>query len=58
MVNLTSEEFLLRPKLTYDITDGIAFVLGGELYCGPDTTLFGTIDSYLSALFTELKISF
>lgn len=58
MVNMTSEEFLLRPKLTYDIADGIAFILGGELYSGPDTTLFGTVDSHLSAFFTELKISF
>ena len=58
MVNMTSEEYLLRPKLTYDIADGITFILGGELYSGPDTTLFGTIDSHLSALFTELKISF
>jgi hypothetical protein len=58
LFNMTSEELLLRPKLTYDVADGIAFVLGGELYSGPDTTLFGTIDSHLSAVFTELKISF
>ncbi|UCC39805.1 MAG: hypothetical protein JSV96_18855 [Candidatus Aminicenantes bacterium] len=58
MLNLTSEEFLLRPKLTYDIADGITFILGGELYSGPDDTLFGAIDSHLSAFFTELKVSF
>lgn len=58
LVNMTSEEFLLRPKLTYDIADGITFAFGGELYSGPDSTLFGTVDSHLSAFFTELKISF
>lgn len=58
MVNLASEEFLLRPKLTYDIADDLIFILGGEFYSGPDDTLFGTVDSHLGALFTELKISF
>lgn len=58
MGNITTEEALLRPKMTYDITDALAFTLGGELYLGPRDTLFDTLDSHLSALFAELKISF
>lgn len=58
IVNITSEESLLRPKLTYDIADALNFTLGADLYSGPGDTLFGTIDSHLGAVFTELKISF
>lgn len=58
LINFISEEYLLRPKLAYDITDALIFTLGGELYSGPEDTLFDIIDSHLSSLFTELKISF
>lgn len=58
LLNITSEEFLLRPKLTYDLADAFTFILGGEFFSGPEDTLFGTIDSALNSLFIELKASF
>ena len=56
--NFTTEEYLFRPKLSYDITDALMGTLGGEIYAGPNETLFGTIDETLSSLFIELKVSF
>ena len=58
MVNFTSDEILFRPKMTYEIADALTFTLGAELYSGPDKTLFGLVDSTLSAVFMELKASF
>ncbi len=58
MVNITSHETLLRPKISYDITDAFAFTVGGEIYLGKDETLYGMIDEQQSAGYTELKISF
>ena len=58
LVNFTSNETLFRPKMTYDIADALTFALGAELYSGPDDTLFGLVDSTLSAVFVELKASF
>ena len=58
LVNFTSNETLFRPKMTYDIADALTFSLGAELYSGPDDTLFGLVDSTLSAVFMELKASF
>ena len=58
LFNMTSEEILLRPKLTYDLTDAFTFIVGGELFSGPEETLFGTIDSTLNSIFLELKASF
>lgn len=58
MVNLTSEEYLLRPKMDYEISDAFSFVLGGELYRGPEETLFNLVEKYLSGVFSELRVSF
>lgn len=58
MVNMTSEEFFLKPEMAYDIADALTFTLGGEFYSGPKNTLFNAIDSNLNAVFTELKLSF
>jgi len=58
LANITTEEFLFRPKMAYDITDALTFTLGGELYSGPNDTLFDFIEDHLSSLFAELRISF
>ncbi|MFC2164107.1 hypothetical protein ACFLT2_03810 [Acidobacteriota bacterium] len=55
---MTTNEFFIKPMLRYEISDAIDFAFGGSFYSGPDDTLFGTIDTLLSAVFTELKISF
>jgi hypothetical protein len=57
-VNITSHEYLLKPKLTYSITDAFSLIIGGEWYQGPDDSLFDLVDPYLSALFGELRLSF
>lgn len=58
MANITTEEFLIRPRMAYDIADAFTFTLGGELYSGPEDTLFDFIEDHLSSVFVELKISF
>jgi hypothetical protein len=58
LYNITTEEYFLKPKMDYDIADALTFTLGAILYGGPDITLFGTIDKTLSAVFTELRLSF
>ena len=58
LYNLTTEEYFLKPKMNYDIADALTFTFGAIVYGGPDNTLFGTIDEFLSAVFTELRLSF
>jgi len=58
LIHVTTSEFLIKPVLRYEISDAMDFVFGGSFYSGPNDTLFGTIDTLLSAVFTELKISF
>lgn len=52
--NIATGEWLARPRLTYDISDGLKLAAGGELYGGPADTLFGMIDEIQSAAFCEL----
>ena len=58
MYNFTTEELLIIPKWSYDISDALSLTLGGEIYTGPDNTLYGLVDQTLSALFMEFRISF
>lgn len=56
--NFSTQEILLRPTVTYNISDAFTVVAGGEIYGGPDDTLFGMADEILSAGFAELRLSF
>jgi hypothetical protein len=56
--NITTEESILRPVISYDITDALTARIGGEWYKGPENTLFGTVEQALSSAFIELKASF
>jgi hypothetical protein len=56
--NFTTEEVMLRPRASYDLTDALTVTAGAELYLGPDGTLFGTIQTVYSAGYAELRASF
>jgi hypothetical protein len=56
--NFSTEEIMLRPKITYSITDAMELTAGMEIFSGPEETLFGLIGDLVSAGFIELKISF
>ena len=58
LVNFSTQEWALFPKLTYQITGGISTALGGEIYMGPDGTLFGLISDRLTAGYAELRMTF
>jgi hypothetical protein len=56
--NFSTEEWLLMPKITYMIADGLKASAGAEIFGGPDGTMYGTIDQMMSAGFLELKAYF
>jgi hypothetical protein len=58
MLNITTQEWVLFPKIGYQISDGMSAYLGAELYSGPEGTLFDYIESSLTAGYTELRLSF
>jgi hypothetical protein len=58
MVNVTTEEWLLFPKVAYKLSDALSATVGGEVFMGPDETLFGLVDEGLSAGYAEVKYAF
>lgn len=58
MMNFSTEEWLLAPKLAYRMTDNLMASLGAEVLGGPTGTLFGLIDEQLSAGYAELRVSY
>ena len=57
-MNFSTQEWLVFPKLGYQITDALSTSVGAEIYGGPNDTLFGTIDAKLSAGYAELRYAF
>jgi hypothetical protein len=58
MVNFSTWEWLVYPKIAYNITDGMTVTVGAEIYNGPKDTLFLLIEEVLSAGYAELRIGF
>ena len=58
MVNVSTKEWLVYPKIGYSITDAMQLTVGAEVYQGPSESLFGYIEEILTAGYTELKITF
>jgi hypothetical protein len=58
MMNFSTLEWLVYPKIAYSITDAMTVSVGAEVYNGPEDTLLDLIEEILSAGYAELKISF
>ena len=58
MYDFMTQEWYARASAGYDLTDALTIIAGGEVWGGPEGTMFGTIDELMSAGFLELKASF
>jgi len=56
--NLTSDEYLVRPKLTWRATDALSLSVGGSYMKGPENSIFSYSGPILNGAFLELKASF
>jgi len=55
-IGLTNEDALIRPKLTYDFTDGFQLLLGANIFTGTDGR-FGQYDDN-DMIYFKVKYSF
>lgn len=58
LLNVTTQEWLVFPKLSYHLADAMTASVGAEIYSGPDGTLFDMIEESLTAGYAELRLSF
>ena len=58
LYRFTTEEWMLAPRLHYNLADALTLTAGADLYDGPEATLFGSIHDAFSAGFIALKAAF
>jgi len=58
MVNFTTKEWMVAPKMGYHLSDSLIAYVGAEILTGPKDTLFGMVDQKLSAGYAELRSTF
>lgn len=56
-IGLTSQDALIRPKITYDIDDSFSLLLGSNIFIGDEDGRFGQYAAN-SMLYTKIKYSF
>jgi len=58
MYNFTTREYLLYPKVTYKLTDGLLATAGYQYYYGKDFTRFNWIKQIFNGPFMEFRLTF
>lgn len=58
MYNITCDELLLVPRITYSISDDLKLSVGANYYYGKENSLYDLMSKSLSSGFFELKVSF
>ncbi len=58
LINFTTEEYMVYPKISWHLSDGVLAVLGYQFYDGPDNTRFSWIKNALNGPFFELRITY
>ena len=58
LYNISTEEFMIRPQLSYKIADAMKLSVGGEYFNGNPETLYKLISPIFNSVFVELKMSF
>lgn len=56
--NFTSEEYLIRPEISYKLTDELSLSVGAHLMFGPEKSMFNYSGKVLNGGFLSLKASF
>jgi hypothetical protein len=58
LYNFTTDEYLLYPKATWHLTDGLQATAGYQYYHGGDYTRFSWIKSVFNGPFFEFRLMF
>ncbi len=56
--NITTEEYMIRPKITWKISDALSFSAGASYMEGPEKSIFNYSGPVLNGAFIELKTNF
>ena len=57
LYNITTEEYMIRPMISYQLADGIECLAGYEHFYGPVNTRFDWVSNIFNGPFMEMRIS-
>ena len=58
LMHFTTDEYMIIPKITYSISDGLSIAAGMEWYSGGENTLYDLIENPFNSVFLQLKAFF
>ncbi len=58
LMHFTTDEYMVIPKITYSISDGLSIAAGMEWYSGVYNTLYNLIENPFNSVFLQLKAFF
>lgn len=53
-----TEEFMIQAKISYNISDGLNFLIGASHFQGNENSTFNWLEPIFNGFFAELKLSF
>ena len=56
--NLTSDDYFIRPGITWNINDALSTSVGANIMIGPKNSVFDYASEVLNGVFAELRVSF
>lgn len=56
--NITSDDYFIRPGITWNITDALSTTAGANIMIGPENSVFSYASDVLSGVFCELRVTF
>jgi hypothetical protein len=58
MINVSTKEWAVAPKIGYRLSDNLVAYVGGMVFRGPTDSLFGLVKDTMSAGYAELRSTF
>ncbi len=56
--NFTSDDYFVRPAVTWNITDALSTTAGAYIMAGPENSVFNYASDVLNGVFAELRVTF
>jgi hypothetical protein len=58
LYNWTAKSWICRPQVDYEVADALHIIAGGDIYGGPESTLYGRIAGTRNAGYVEIVMDF
>jgi len=56
--NLTTSEYLIYPRLSWQVSDNVRLAAGGNLFHGPPESLYDMVRPLMNGIYVEARVSF